>query len=151
MYPISINFSIHKACAHSVSQWNWSGGGVDCPSIPNTVMKNFFGICWKRSNDRSGHCGRFNDLKALLKTSGKINTLDMPFEMKKNWKSHDQQQALNALLSAWDLHLIGGNTNRRWSHAGCKLVISLCGCQSAALKRTRWQAWNKHRQRSCQC
>lgn len=56
---------------------------MDCPSIPNTVMKNFFGICWKRSNDRSGHCGRFNDLKALLKTSGKINTLDMPFEMKK--------------------------------------------------------------------
>lgn len=57
---------------------------MDRPSIPNKVMKSFFfGICWKRSNDRSGHCGRLNDLKALLKTSGKINTLDVPFEMKK--------------------------------------------------------------------
>lgn len=56
---------------------------------------------------------------------------------KKKRKSRYWQKALNALLSAWDLHLIGGNTSRRWSHGGYKLVISLCGCQSAALKKGR--------------
>lgn len=130
-----------------------AGAGVDRPSIPNTVMKNFLGgICWKRSSDRSGHCGR---LKRSQGPSQNIrqnkHTWHAILKWKKNWKSHHRQQALNALLSAWDLHLIGGNTSRHWSHAGCKVVISLCGCQSAAFKRTRWQACNKHRRRSCQC
>lgn len=58
----------------------WSGSSLNTKYGDEEV---FFGICWKRSNDRSGHCGRLNDLKALLKTSGKINTLDVPFEMKK--------------------------------------------------------------------
>lgn len=91
-----------------------------------------------------------NDLKALLKNIRQNkHTWRAIWNGKKIGNPTADNRPLNALLSARDVHLIGGNANGHWSRAGCKLVISLCGCQSAALKRTRWQACNKHRRRSC--